>query len=41
LSKTGEEDPNATGVATVGDGKLVNSGILNGLNKADAIAAIK
>ena len=38
--ETGEEDPNATGVATVGDGKLVNSDILNGLNKADAIAAI-
>ena len=38
--ETGEEDPNDTGVATVGDGKLVNSDILNGLNKADAIAAI-
>jgi leucyl-tRNA synthetase len=38
--ETGEEDPNATGVATVGDGKLVNSERLNGLNKADAIAAI-
>jgi leucyl-tRNA synthetase len=38
--ETGEEDPNATGVATVGDGKLVNSEGLNGLNKADAIAAI-
>ena len=38
--ETGEEDPNKSGVATTGDGKLVNSGALNGLNKADAIAAI-
>jgi leucyl-tRNA synthetase len=38
--ETGEEDPNASGVATVGDGKLVNSDLLNGLNKADAIATI-
>ncbi|MFM1967648.1 MAG: hypothetical protein RL590_505, partial [Actinomycetota bacterium] len=38
--ETGEEDPNASGVATVGDGKLVNSDLLNGLNKAEAIAAI-
>ena len=38
--ETGEEDPNETGVATTGDGKLVNSGALNGLNKVDAIAAI-
>jgi leucyl-tRNA synthetase len=38
--ETGEEDPNASGVATTGDGKLVNSGALNGLNKAEAIAAI-
>ena len=38
--ETGEEDPNSTGVATVGDGVLVNSGALNGMNKADAIAAI-
>ncbi len=38
--ETGEEDPNVSGVATTGDGKLVNSGGLNGLNKADAIAAI-
>ena len=38
--ETGEEDPNVSGVATTGDGKLVNSGALNGLNKADAIAAI-
>ena len=38
--ETGEEDPNTSGIATGGDGVLVNSGPLNGLNKADAIAAI-
>jgi len=38
--ETGEEDPNETGIATTGDGKLVNSGTLNGLTKSDAIAAI-
>jgi leucyl-tRNA synthetase len=38
--ETGEEDPNETGVATGGDGKLVNSGSLNGLSKADAISQI-
>ena len=38
--ETGEEDPSDTGVATTGDGKLINSGSLNGLNKVDAIAAI-
>jgi len=38
--ETGEEDPSATGVATTGDGKIINSGSLNGLSKADAIAAI-
>jgi len=38
--ETEEEDPNTSGVATTGDGKLINSGALNGLNKADAIAAI-
>jgi leucyl-tRNA synthetase len=37
---TGEEDPNTSGVATTGDGQLVNSDFLNGLNKTDAIAAI-
>ncbi len=35
-----EEDPSVSGVATTGDGKLINSGSLNGLNKVDAIAAI-
>jgi leucyl-tRNA synthetase len=38
--ETGEEDPNETGVATTGDGKLINSGSLNGLKKVEAIAAI-
>ncbi|CAN1496652.1 LeuS Leucyl-tRNA synthetase [Candidatus Nanopelagicaceae bacterium] len=38
--ETSEEDPNETGVATTGDGKLINSGALNGLTKVDAIAAI-
>ena len=38
--ETGEEDPSATGVATTGDGKIINSGSLNGLSKTDAIAAI-
>jgi leucyl-tRNA synthetase len=37
---TGEEDPNVSGIATNGDGILINSGALNGMNKADAIAAI-
>lgn len=34
------EDPAVTGVATGGDGLMVNSGPLNGLDKASAIAAI-
>jgi leucyl-tRNA synthetase len=38
--KTDDEDPNETGIATTGDGKLINSGALDGLNKVDAIAAI-
>ncbi len=38
--ETGEEDPSATGIATTGDGKLINSGSLNGLSKVEAIAAI-
>ena len=37
---TDEEDPNISGIATVGDGKLVNSGSLNGLNKSEAITKI-
>ena len=38
--ETGEAAPSETGVATSGDGKLVNSQFLNGLNKVEAIAAI-
>ena len=34
------EDPNETGVATADDGPHVNSGPLDGLDKAEAIAAI-
>ena len=37
---TGDEDPAVTGIATAGDGVLVNSGSLNGLPKEDAIAKI-
>ena len=37
---TGEPDPSDSGVATTGDGVLVNSKDLNGLNKADAIKKI-
>lgn len=35
---TGEEDPAVSGVATTGDGQLVNSGPLDGLPKTEAIA---
>nr|WP_229710927.1 leucine--tRNA ligase [Sinomonas atrocyanea] len=35
---TGEEDPAATGVATSGEGTIVNSGPLDGLSKAEGIA---
>ena len=35
---TGEEDPAATGIATTGEGTLVNSGELDGLSKAEGIA---
>jgi leucyl-tRNA synthetase len=37
---TGLEDPSETGVATTGDGAMINSGSLNGLKKIEAIAAI-
>nr|BFE29154.1 leucine--tRNA ligase [Actinomadura rugatobispora] len=37
---TGEADPAETGVATAGDGRIVNSGPIDGLAKADAIARI-
>ncbi|GAA0963799.1 leucine--tRNA ligase [Actinocorallia libanotica] len=38
--ETGAEDPAATGVATPGEGRLVNSGPLDGLTKAEAISRI-
>jgi leucyl-tRNA synthetase len=37
---TGEEDPAISGVAAVGEGRIINSGSLNGLSKSEAIAAI-
>ena len=37
---TGEPDPTETGVATHGDGRLVNSAPLDGLSKAEAIDRI-
>ncbi len=37
---TGMPDPASTGVATPGEGKLINSGPLDGLSKAGAIARI-
>jgi leucyl-tRNA synthetase len=37
---TGEEDPAVSGVATAGDGQLINSGPLNGMLKEEAIAFI-
>ena len=37
--ETGEEDPASSGVATTGEGRLVNSGSLDGLAKAEAIPA--
>lgn len=36
--ETGEEDPAETGVATAGEGTLINSGELTGLSKAEGIA---
>ncbi len=38
--ETGEPDPKDSGIATTGDGLLVNSGELNGINKAAAIKKI-
>jgi leucyl-tRNA synthetase len=38
--ETGQEDPNTSGVATSGDGKVINSGSINGLSKDEAIAKI-
>jgi leucyl-tRNA synthetase len=37
---TGEEDPSISGIATAGDGKVINSGSITGLSKADAITKI-
>ncbi|CAB4335899.1 unannotated protein [freshwater metagenome] len=37
---TGIEDPNTTGVATSGDGKVINSGSITGLDKDAAITQI-
>ena len=37
---TDQTDPAVSGVATAGDGTLINSGPLNGLGRAEAIAAI-
>ncbi len=38
--ETGQPDPAETGVATAGDGLLVNSGRFSGMAKAEAIAAV-
>jgi len=38
--QTDQPDPAETGIATPGDGKLINSGPIDGLPKAEAIAAI-
>jgi leucyl-tRNA synthetase len=38
--ETGDEDPALSGVATAGNGALINSGSLNGLSKSDAITKI-
>jgi leucyl-tRNA synthetase len=37
---TGQPDPNETGIATAGDGVLVNSGSYDGMRKEEAIPAI-
>jgi leucyl-tRNA synthetase len=37
---TGLEDPNTSGIATSGDGKVINSGSITGLTKDEAIAKI-
>jgi leucyl-tRNA synthetase len=38
--QTDEDDPSVSGVATSGDGVLINSGSINGLTKTEAIPAI-
>jgi len=40
VADTGDEDPNISGIATAGDGVMVNSGSLNGLDKEAAIAKV-
>ena len=37
---TGQEDPNTSGIATSGDGEVINSGSISGLGKDEAIAKI-
>jgi leucyl-tRNA synthetase len=37
---TGMEDPNSSGIATDGDGKVINSGSITGLGKDEAITKI-
>ena len=37
---TGLEDPNTSGIATDGDGKVINSGSITGLSKDEAISKI-
>ncbi len=37
---TGDDDPQVSGVATTGDGKLVNSGKFDGLSKAEGIREV-
>jgi leucyl-tRNA synthetase len=37
---TGQEDPNTSGIATSGDGEVINSGSITGLGKDEAIAKI-
>jgi leucyl-tRNA synthetase len=38
--ETGEEDPAKSGIATSGDGKVINSGSITGLSKDDAVIKI-
>jgi leucyl-tRNA synthetase len=38
--ETGEDDPNVSGIATTGEGSMVNSGSLDGLSKKEAINKI-
>ena len=38
--ETGLEDPNISGIATSGDGKVINSGSISGLSKSEAIEKI-